>query len=278
MSDLAAPAGDATTAVEPQANPSPPHPAPDASPKDATPGDAESNAQSTSGAGDPAATPEGDKGEQDRKRQTAQERINEVTAKRREAERREAAALARVAELERRLAPPGPQASLEEQDAYRIQQGLTQWRAEELRQDAAAARADIHQARFDKFAAKAEAIADRIPGLLEKFTDPNLKVSEHMADFVSDSEKGAEIAHFLSENPREAARIHALNPAHQGIELARLEARLSVATPVRKVSTAPNPPPTVTGNTSTASRDPSEMTEGEYIAWFKKREAAKRRG
>jgi hypothetical protein len=271
MTDTAAAAAETTIAPTVDTS-SPPGPAPQETPANGqTPGTGESNAQPGSGAGDPAATPTGDKGEQERKKQSAQERINEVTAKRREAERREAAALARVAELERRLQPPPVNAPLEEVDRYERRKDLVDWRADELRVEAAAAKRDAAQATYEKFVARAEAVADRIPDLIERFSDQSLPVSPVMAEFVADSDKGAEIAHFLADNRAEAARIASLSPAHQGIELARLEGKLSVAPQVRKVSTAPNPPSTVTGNPSPASKTTEELSVSEMQAAFKKK-------
>lgn len=266
----------ATAAAETPVAPvdtSPPHPAPDASPNGETPGALESNAQEGSGAGEPAAAnPEGEQGQEEkRKRQTAQERIDAVTAKRREAERRESAALARVAELEKQLRPPPAHASLEEQDDYRVRKGLTDWRVDELKSEAAAAKSEAVTAMFDKFAAKAEAVADRMPGLVEKFSSDDLHVSEAMADFVAESEKGAEVAFHLVSNPREAHRIWSLPPVHQGIELARLEGKLSVAPQIRKTSAAPSPVPTVTGNSSSASKSVDEFSVSEMQAHLKKK-------
>jgi hypothetical protein len=272
MTDTATAAAETTIASPVSETTSPPHPAPDASPNDATPGAGESNAQPGSGAGEPAAAkPDGEQGESKEKPKTRfQERIDELTASRREAERRAAAAEARAAELARKLQPPGPQASLEEQDDYRLRKVLNESRAEELHSEAQTAKAEAAQRTFDTFVAKAEAIADRMPGLVDMFCALP-EVSPVMAGFVAESDKGAEVAFHLAQNPQEATRIARLSPAHQGIELARLEGRLSVAPQVRKVSTAPSPPPTVTGNPSPASRDPHEMSQAEYNEWYRKR-------
>jgi hypothetical protein len=277
----------ATAAAETPVSPtvdttSPPHPAPQETPaNDATPGTVESNAQDGSGAGDPAATPDGDKGDaqerrEEKRKQTAQERIDEINAKFRTAERRAIAAEARAQALEKRLTPPGQHASLEEQDEFRVTKAVTQARAAELRDEAKEARDEAGLAMFQKFEAKAAAVSDRMPGLVEKFCEVD-GVNDTIASFVADSDKGAEVAWHLTQNPHEAKRIASLSPAHQGIELARLEGKLSVAPQVRKVSTAPSPPPTVTGNPSPATRNPEEMSQSEYNAWYAKREAAKRK-
>jgi hypothetical protein len=262
MSDTATAAAE-TTIATPVAETSSPHPAPQDTPaNDGTPGTPESNAQEGSGAGEPAAAKplEGKQGEQERRKESVQERIDKAVFKQREAERREAAALARAAELERKLQPPPANAPLEELDRYERRKDLVDWRVDELRSEAASANTTAVEAAYEKFAARAEAVADRIPDLIERFSDPNLPVSKIMGEFVADSDKGAEIANFLADNPNEAARIKLLSDAHQGVALARLEARFSTAPPIRKVSTAPTPPPTVAGNPSPAGKTPAEMS------------------
>jgi hypothetical protein len=251
---------------------SPPGPAPQETPANGqTPGTGESNAQPGSGAGDPAATPDGDKGESKEKPKTRfQERIDELTASRREAERRAQAAEQRAAELFKKLQPPGPQASLEEQDDYRLRKVLNEARAEDLQTEALSAKAEAAQRTYDTFAAKAEAVADRMPGLVDKFVALP-EVTQAMATFVAESDKGAEVAFALANNPQEATRIARLSPLHQGIELARLEGRLSAAPAIRKLSTAPAPAPTVTGNPSPAGKTSDELSVSEMQAMFKKK-------
>ncbi len=276
MTDLAAAAAETTIAQPVADTTSPPDPAQQETPANGqTPGTPESNAQGGSGAGEPAAaTPDGEQGDEakEKKRQSVQERIDQVTAARRSAERRANAAEARAAELEKQLTPPPQHASLEEHDEYRMRKVFREEQVRQLRHERDDAADDAHQAMRTKFQVKAEAVADRMPGLFEKFAEnPDLKVSAVMADFVAESEKGAEVAFHLVQNPREAARIAQLPPLQQGIELARLEGKLSVAPQIRKASTAPSPPPTVTGNPSPSAKSASELSVAEMQAAFKKK-------
>jgi hypothetical protein len=276
MTDTATAAAETTIAstVPTSDTTSSPHPAPQETPaNDGTPGTEGEHALTQSPAGEPAAAKpvEGKQGEQERRKESVQERIDKAVFKQREAERREAAALARAAELERKLQPPPVNAPLEEIDRYERRKDLVDWRVDELRSEAREAQSNAVEAAYEKFAARAEAVADRIPDLIERFSDPNLPVSKIMGEFVADSEKGAEIAHFLAENPNEAARIKSLSDAHQGVALARLEARFNTAPPVRKVSTAPTPPPTVAGNPSPAGRSVADMSVTDLQAHLKKR-------
>jgi hypothetical protein len=269
MTDTATAAAE-TTIATPVADTSSPHPAPQETPaNDGTPGTEGEHALTQSPAGEPAAAKplEGKQGEQERRKESVQERIDKAVFKQREAERREAAALARAAELERKLQPPPANAPLEEIDRYERRKDLVDWRVDELRSEARDAQSNAVEAAYEKFAARAEAV----PDLIERFSDPNLPVSKIMGEFVADSEKGAEIAHFLADNPSEAARIKNLSDAQQGVALARLEARFSVAPPVRKVSTAPTPPPTVAGNPSPAGKSVADMSITDLQAHLKKR-------
>jgi hypothetical protein len=267
MSETAAAA--AETPVAPVADTtSPSDPAPQATPANGQDLQSPSEqAQPGSGAGEPAAAkPDGEQGDGEKKPKTRfQERIDNLTAARREAERRASAAEARAAELEKQIKPLASNASLEEQDQHRVKTAMQELRVDELQHEARTAQAEATRVTFETFTAKAEAVADRMPGLIDKFCSLP-EVSPAMASFVAESDKGAEVAFHLSQNANEATRIARLSPLHQGIELARLESRLSVAPVVRKVSTAPAPVPTVTGSPSHSGKSAEEMSVSDIQA------------
>jgi hypothetical protein len=275
MTDTATAAAETPVTAPVSDTTSPPHPAqPGETPaNDATPGAVESNAQNGSGAGEPAAAkPEdGQQGEgTEKKKSRYQEDFDRLTTKRREAERRAAAAEARAAELMRQLQPPGPNATYEDEQAFLLRKAVREERVGDLQNEAFEAKEQAWESVKEAVSAKVAAVSDRMPDLYEKLRALPVLSSATVA-FMAESEKGAEIGFFLANNEREAARIASLPPLHQGIELARLEGKLSVAPQIRKVSTAPSPPPTVTGNPSPASRDPHEMSQEEYNAWYRKR-------
>lgn len=91
-------------------------------------------------------------------------------------------------------------------------------------------------------------------------------MSDHAADLIAESDKGAEIAYWLGKNPHEATRINHLPPHMQGAEIARIEARLSTVS-TRKTSNAPTPPPVLNGQTAPGVKDPSSMSMAEYAKW-----------
>jgi hypothetical protein len=275
MSESTATAAAETPVAPVSETTSPPQPAPQATPANVgTPGTPESNAQQGSGAGEPAAAKpdegqQGDDAETARKKQSAQERINEMNAKWRTEQRQRQALEAEIARY-RQLQPPPPNAPLEEHDDFRLKKVVRGERVEQLQTEVERIQVEAWESVTATVAAKAEAAADRMPGLVDKLKALP-KLSAPTVQFMAESEKGAEIAYHLANNPAEASRIADLPPLHQGIELARLEGKLSVAPQIRKVSTAPSPVPTVTGNPSPASRDPHDMSQAEYNEWYRKR-------
>lgn len=83
-----------------------------------------------------------------------------------------------------------------------------------------------------------------------------------MFEAISVSEQPAQLADHLGRNPDEAKRIASLTDARQGVELARLEARLASQP---RTTNAPAPPNTV-GGRAIASSDPTNMTFEQYKA------------
>ena len=87
--------------------------------------------------------------------------------------------------------------------------------------------------------------------------------TQAMFDVLAVSEQPAAIADHLGRNPAESARIAALTPAQQGVELARLEARLATQQP--RLTSASPPPPTV-GGRAVATVNPAAMSFEQYKA------------
>lgn len=201
-----------------------------------------------------------------------QKRLDELTKRYREAERREERLLALlerqggVAPQEAAQAPverdPQPnEAQFEDYDAY--QRALTKW---ELRQELKA------EQRQEQIAERRDRLFTAAKAKYEDFDevvgDPSLKISDAMADLIFESRNGAELAYFLGNNPEESARIANLPPHRQGIEMARIEAKLSAPKPAPK-DPPPPPPKTVNGITAGLSKDPASMTMAEYVQWRK---------
>lgn len=71
--------------------------------------------------------------------------------------------------------------------------------------------------------------------------NPQLPVTDVMAQTIQASEVGPDVIYWLGSNPKEAARIAALPSILQAREIGKIEAKLAINPPVKKTSTAPAP-------------------------------------
>ncbi len=232
-------------------------------------------------AGDPAsAEKQGDKVDAiKRDIGRVQKRIDTLVAGKYAAEARAQAAERQLAETQRRYAElqkVGPETSLEDQDANRLRRVMLEDRALSVRDELTAAKRDAIESSREMIAARLEDAAERIPaGTLQKL-EALPKFSEQTMEFVASSDKGADLASYFADNPSEAARLHGLSPYQQGVELARLEARISVPQP-RKATTAPPPPPRVTGAPGKAAKSPHEFSPAEMGEYLRKKNIISKR-
>jgi len=133
------------------------------------------------------------------------------------------------------------------------------------RQEAIETAQRLRENREATFVAKVDAARERIPDIdqvLQSFA--RLPVSDTAADLIAESEKSVEIANYLGRNPHEAHRINSLPPARQGVEIARIEARVG-AMPMKRISQAPAPVSTVSGGSSNPSPDLGSLSMSDYI-------------
>ena len=120
----------------------------------------------------------------------------------------------------------------------------------------------------------------------EKFDDfeqvaynPNLKITQIMAQTIQSSDVGPEVAYYLGTNPKEAERISRLAPLLQAKEIGKLEVKVSDAPPVKRTSSAPAPISPVktasNGGTVYDTTDPrsvKNMSTSEWIEAERKRQ------
>ena len=124
-----------------------------------------------------------------------------------------------------------------------------------------------------------EAYHDREEEARNKYDDfeqvaynPQLRITNVMAETIQSSDIGPDVAYYLGANPKEAERISRLQPFLQAKEIGRIEAKL-VAEPVtKKTSSAPAPIAPVTARTSgtpsydtTDPRSVKSMSTSEWI-------------
>lgn len=124
-----------------------------------------------------------------------------------------------------------------------------------------------------------DAYGDREEAALEKYDDfeqvaknPNLPVSEYMAQAIMASDVGPDVLYWLGSNPKDAARIAKQPPLMQAREIGKIEASLEANPPVKKTSSAPTPISPVVARNNGASvydttdpRSTKSMTTSEWI-------------
>ena len=146
-------------------------------------------------------------------------------------------------------------------------------------------------------AAVLEAYQDREEDARSKYDDfeqvaynPNLPVTDYMAQAIQASDIGPEVIYHLGSNPKEAQRIANLPPILQAKEIGRIEAKLASDPPTKRTSTAPAPLAPVTATRSSSgprfdttdaraikSMSASEWIEADRLRQIKKWEAQNRR-
>jgi hypothetical protein len=203
--------------------------------------------------------PEGDKP----RRQSAQERIDELTKARREAERDREYWREQALASQRQ---PEPQPVQHQEDAEPdpaqfpygdsdpgYVRAVAKW---EIRQELAAERERMAQERqveqtrtaFQQREAAYRASAPDYEDAVYNNRWP-VQPTPAMSEAIADSPDGPAVAYFLAKNPAEVRRIAGLPPVAQIRELGRIEAALikPAAQPANTVSNAPPPPPQARG-------------------------------
>lgn len=185
-----------------------------------------------------------------------------------ERERRENEALrARLAELEKGQ-PAKERTPAEQADEYIAQKVEERLAAREAERQQ---RAQAEE--FARRAAEAKAAHPDFEEVIEAASD--MPVSQTMTEAILHSARGPEIMYLLAKSPAELARISALPPLQQVMEIARLEAKASAsATPTKAASkplpkkpATPAPITPVTARGPSNVKSPEEMTYEEYAKW-----------
>ena len=166
-------------------------------------------------------------------------------------------------------------------------EALAERKAEELvaRREAAKQQTAL----LEQYQTKEEEARDKYDDFEQVAYNPNLPVTDVMAQTIQSSEIGPDVIYYLGSNPKEAHRIAQMSPFMQAKEIGRIEAKLSDSPPTRKTSTAPAPIAPVTarstGNSQYDTTDPrsiktmstSDWIEAERMRQIKKYEAQRNR-
>lgn len=165
-------------------------------------------------------------------------------------------------------------------DPEEYAQALALQKAQELvaQRDAAKQQAEIMEA----YADSEEKVRDKYDDYDQVARNPNVPITEVMAEAIYASDVGPEVAYYLGSNVKEAARISRLSPFLQAKEIGKIEAKLASDPPVKKTSNAPPPISPVTarstGPTSHDTTDPrsvKSMTTSQWIEAERQRQIKK---
>lgn len=203
------------------------------------------------------------------KKQTAQERINELTRKRREAER-EAERLREELKEKSQTQPTQytDRPKLENfQTTEQYEDALLDWKLDQLRKEEDQKRRAIDEEQaLSKFNQQAKKLREIYEDFDEVVEQPVF--SPVMRDTILRSEDGAMVSYFLGrpENAETADRIRRLSPREQIYELGKLETKIKLAQTTKKTTAAPDPIKPV-GITGGSVIDESKLSDDE---WFKR--------
>ena len=127
----------------------------------------------------------------------------------------------------------------------------------------------------DAFTERAEKAEERYPDFQTVVGNPALSINEGMAEFISDSDAGPDVAYYLGKNPMKALQIAQMSPFKAARALMEIEKDIS-SKPQAKPSKAPEPiTPVGSRGKSSSSSLPSD--EDDIATWMRK-EAQRTRG
>jgi len=190
-------------------------------------------------------------------------------------------------EREQRLAEsqtPKPVAPLADPNDYESAQQYAEALAERKAHELLAQREAAKQqaAVVEAYQELEETARDKYADFEQVAYNPNLPVTDVMAQTIQASEIGPDVIYWLGNNPKEAARISRLAPILQAREIGKIEAKLTSDPPVKKTSSAPAPIAPVaartTGGASYDTTDPRSlktMTTSEWIEAERQRQIRK---
>ena len=142
---------------------------------------------------------------------------------------------------------------------------------------------------LESYQEREEQARDKYDDFEQVAYNPNLPITNVMAETIQHSEIGPELAYYLGSNPKDAERISRLSPYLQAKEIGKIEAKLADNPPVKKTTSAPAPISPVTARStgapshdttdprSTKSMTTSQWIEAERARQIKKWEAQRNR-
>jgi hypothetical protein len=238
--------------------------------------------QAATAAPEPVVTPD----EQDTGKSFSEEELERIVQKRLDRAQRKW-----EREQSRRTVEVAPPAPLPPVDSFADAQSYAEAMAEQKAQELLARRDAVQQqtAVLDAYHDREEEARVKYDDFEQVAYNPNLRVTDAMAQTIQASDIGPDVIYYLGTNPKESERIARLPVLLQAKEIGKLEAKLVSDPPVKRTSTAPAPIAPVTARTSGSNSydttDPrsiksmstSEWIEAERQRQIRKYEAANRR-
>jgi hypothetical protein len=167
-----------------------------------------------------------------------------------------------------KAAPTASVDQFESPEAYA--EALAYQKAEELIAKREAAKQQ--SAVLESYQEREEAARDKYDDFQQVAYNPNLPITNVMAETIQSSDIGPELAYYLGSNPKEADRISRMTPLSQAKEIGRIEAKLAADPPVKRTTSAPAPISPVTARSSgapaydtTDPRSTKTMTDSQWI-------------
>jgi hypothetical protein len=125
---------------------------------------------------------------------------------------------------------------------------------------------------LESYQEREEQARDKYDDFEQVAYNPNLTITNVMAETIQHSDIGPDLAYYLGSNPKDAERISRLSPFMQAKEIGRIEAKLADNPPVKKTTSAPAPISPVTARSTgapthdtTDPRSTKSMTTGQWI-------------
>jgi hypothetical protein len=120
----------------------------------------------------------------------------------------------------------------------------------------------------EAFLEKAEKATERFPDFQTVVSNPALHINDAMAEYIAESDLGADVAYHLGKNPLKAAAIAQMTPVKAARELSRIESEIA-SKPKATPSKAPEPiNPVGSRGTPRSSSLPSD--EDDVSTWMQK--------
>lgn len=198
-----------------------------------------------------------------------QKRIDKITRQKYEAERQ-------IQELQQQLAQRSeapvnkekPTLEQFEYDDAAYIEALTDWKVQKAlemtqAQNAEKQRRSQQEQVYQDFESRRQSTNIKGVTAYDDFEDVvldnyDLTITPQMADIITDSEIGHDIAYYLGSNTSEADNIAKMPPLKQAAAIAKLETKLA-SKPQKKISKAPNPIKAVGAKGTTSTKlDPSK--------------------